>query len=292
MTNMFLGASAFNGNIEKWDVSSVVDMSQMFAGATSFNQKIGDWDVSAVELMNDMFAQAHAFNQSLLEWDVSAVTNMNRMFNSASSFNRNIGDWNVSNVESMSSMFRFAEDFNRSLRNWDVSSVRNMSSMFVGASSFNQDLSNWDISSVTTMIGMLSNSGLDVNNYDATINGWASLSNIPPNLTVGVEGLEYCNSESNWSDLENNHGWDFQGHSDQIAVENTINVTHIHWYGIVSAWSERRFPSSCDDVVIPVNINIDIEAGDTGLGLTLDVELGGSLTVPVGAELIISGWLN
>ena len=44
--------------------------------------------------------------------------------------------------------------------------------------------------------------------------------------------------------------------------------------------------------MIPININIDIEAGDIGLGLTLDVELGGSLTVPVGSELIIAGSSN
>ena len=282
----------FNGNIEKWDVSSVVDMTSMFTAATSFNQKIGDWDVSGVELMTQMFSVAQAFNQSLLDWDVSSVVDMTSMFNSASSFNRNLNNWDVSNVERMSSMFRLAEDFNRSLRNWEVSSVRNMSNMFVGASSFNQDLGNWDISSVTSMLVMLSNSGLDVNNYDATVNGWASLSTIPANITIGVDGLEYCNSEANWSDLENNHGWDFQRHSAQSVVENTINVTDIHWYGIGSAWSENRFPSSCDDVVIPTNINIDIEAGDIGLGLTLDVELGGSLTVPVGSELIIAGSSN
>ena len=47
MTSMFSGAAAFNGNITKWDASSVTDMATMFSGATSFDQPL-DWDTSKV----------------------------------------------------------------------------------------------------------------------------------------------------------------------------------------------------------------------------------------------------
>ena len=37
---MFLGAKKFNGDLAKWDVSSVKDMSDMFGGATFFKRKL------------------------------------------------------------------------------------------------------------------------------------------------------------------------------------------------------------------------------------------------------------
>jgi surface protein len=38
MRSMFHKASAFNGNISSWNMSSVTDMNHMFYGASSFNQ--------------------------------------------------------------------------------------------------------------------------------------------------------------------------------------------------------------------------------------------------------------
>ena len=80
MSRMFLGAAAFNQNINRWDVSKVTDMNQMFFGATAFNQDINRWDVSKVTDMNQMFFGATAFNQDINRWDVSKVTDMNQMF--------------------------------------------------------------------------------------------------------------------------------------------------------------------------------------------------------------------
>ena len=40
MKFMFNGASAFNQDLSKWDVSAVTDMSYMFSGASAFNQKL------------------------------------------------------------------------------------------------------------------------------------------------------------------------------------------------------------------------------------------------------------
>ena len=37
MTQMFVGATSFNGDLSKWDVSSVTDMEAMFYNAATFN---------------------------------------------------------------------------------------------------------------------------------------------------------------------------------------------------------------------------------------------------------------
>ena len=63
------------GEISKWDVSSVTDMSFMFCDCCSFNQNISDWDVSNVTNMSSMFYYCKKFNQDLSRWDVLNVTN-------------------------------------------------------------------------------------------------------------------------------------------------------------------------------------------------------------------------
>jgi len=62
MSYMFAGATAFNSDISKWDVSKVTDMSYMFENATAFNSNISNWDVSKVTDMSSMFEQAANFN--------------------------------------------------------------------------------------------------------------------------------------------------------------------------------------------------------------------------------------
>ena len=65
MSKMFYDTKAFNGDISKWDVSSVTDMSNMFSHAESFNGDISKWDVSTVINMDHMFYLAFAFKQKI-----------------------------------------------------------------------------------------------------------------------------------------------------------------------------------------------------------------------------------
>ena len=112
------GLENFNGDISKWDVSSVEDMSYMFAGS------IFDGDISA--------------------WDVSGVTTMCGMFEYAKFFNSKLNDWNIENVYIMDRMFHYAKSFNQPLDRWQTGNVQSMINMFYGAESFNQDISMWD----------------------------------------------------------------------------------------------------------------------------------------------------
>ncbi len=168
MSNMFLNAASFNQNISAWDVSSVTDMSNMFAGATSFNRPLDTWDVSSVTSMWSMFLGATSFNGDISSWDVSSVTGISSMFKDATSFNRPLDSWDVSSVTSMWSMFLGATSFNQNISTWDVSSVTDMSYMFAGASSFNQDIGVWDVSSVTSMWSMF----LGASSFNQNISTW------------------------------------------------------------------------------------------------------------------------
>merc|ERR1711934_1022442 len=90
MRFMFWGASAFNQDLSKWNVSAVTNMRSMFSNSSAFNQDLSKRDVSAVTDMRSMFSRASTFNQDLSKWDASAVTDMRSMFFQAASFKREL----------------------------------------------------------------------------------------------------------------------------------------------------------------------------------------------------------
>ncbi|SEM20975.1 surface protein, partial [Maribacter orientalis] len=211
MLAMFINATAFNGNINNWDVSNVTNMQQMFHGASAFNQSIDNWDVSNVTNMRFMFTGATSFNQDIGSWDVSKVTNMDEMFSRANLFNQNIGSWDVANVTNMSLMFSNATSFNQDISSWNVSSVTDISGMFSTATSFNQDLGGWDIGNVTNMANMFNGVKLSTVNYTNLLIGWTALdigeTKRPSNITFSGGNSTYCNDLGSRQYLIDSFGW-------------------------------------------------------------------------------------
>ena len=186
---------AFYGSTNLIDVPStlpttVTDMSAMFASATAFNGDVSGWDTGLVSDMSDMFFEASSFNGDVSGWDTGLVTNMFGMFFEASSFNQSLNNWETGLVSDMSAMFARTTAFNGDVSGWDTGPVTHMWYMFYQASSFNQTLGAWDISAVVDMSYMLDDSALSVDNYDATLIGWADIQQArQPNVVLGAAGL-------------------------------------------------------------------------------------------------------
>ena len=209
---------AFNGcdnliltAIDIPDLSLVTDMSGMFLSATSLNQDISLWDVSNVTDMNGMFGDAINFNQDISSWKVDNVTDMSVMFAGATAFDQDISLWDVSNTTNMSLMFWDASSFNQDISPWVMSNTTNMFRMFIGAASFNKSLAPWNLMSTTNLEGMLSNSGMDCENYSSTLIGWAANNNTPDNLDLGADNLEYGADAIAARDQLITKGWTFNG---------------------------------------------------------------------------------
>ncbi len=209
------------------DLSQVTDMKYMFKGCDNFNSNINNWDVSNVTDMSHMFERASLFNQSLDSWDVSNVTDMSNLFHNAEFFNRPLNNWNVSNVENMNFMFFGAYSFDQPLDEWDVSSVVLMKRMFSGLgpafsfplNSFNQDLSSWNFNDGVYLNNFLSNSQMDIENYDLLLNHFLSLNLM--NKTFNASGLVYC-SEDIRDELINNLGWTISGDSHLVNCDTSL----------------------------------------------------------------------
>lgn len=127
MSGLFLCFNQFNGDISKWDVSNVQNMSWMFT-ESDFDGNISKWDVSSVKSMESMFANTR-FNGDISKWDVSGVKNMSSMFFSSKFNNDSICNWNVSNVTNTRKMF-YNTDFNQDLSGWHINDKCDTVKMF------------------------------------------------------------------------------------------------------------------------------------------------------------------
>lgn len=164
MNSMFEKATFFTGaGIDTWDVGNVNDFSDMFYGASNFNGDVTGWDVSFGSTFIQMFREATLFNQDISDWDMSLAVDISDMFNQASAFNQPIGKWNTSNIQQMHGTFVYASSFDQPLANWNTSNVLSFVAMFGGGlttlqpSIFNQPIGNWDTSKVMRMDSMFSN---------------------------------------------------------------------------------------------------------------------------------------
>jgi len=181
--------STFNGDISKWDTSSVTTMSYMFKGASSFNYDISSWTgTAATTAQTDMFRDATAFqakftcddaitgpvsscydpnanyltdavffdaiNGCLSESEVAEETGECTTYGTSTRKYGTMPNWDVSRVRNMQVSFISRLTFNGNISGWDTSRVTTMRAMFFFASAFNQDIGSWDTSQVTNMGNM------------------------------------------------------------------------------------------------------------------------------------------
>ena len=237
MESMFSKAAAFDGDVSTWDVSKVTDMSYMFAGSP-FNRTLSTWDVSSVTNMESMFDAAESFDRPLNGWNVSSVTNMADMFLGASDFNQPLNGWNVSSVTSMNGMFDTAESFNQDLSTWDVSGVTDMSSMFAYGP-FNQPISTWNVSKVTDMSGMFE----AATKFNQPISTW-NVSGVTDMLEMFLDADAFDQNLGKWYVVPDSTSIipsDVPGIVGEISAQNSILGGHVSTYGIGTGGDMARF---------------------------------------------------
>jgi len=136
--NMFYNSFSFNGDISKWDVSSVTNMHAMFGFARKFNRDLAGWNVGRVLTTRRMFSHADAFNGDVRKWNVGSVTQMDDMFEDALAFHQNLSGWQLRQEQvSVSNMFLGANDWLRAYTNCghDKSDASVCTGMYVNSSS-------------------------------------------------------------------------------------------------------------------------------------------------------------
>ncbi len=287
MSSMFMGSN-FNQSIDSWDVSNVIDMSSMFSGTGFFNRDISAWNVSNVTNMSRMFKDAFAFNQPIGSWDVSSVTNMSDMFGNSiiptNPFNQNIGSWNTAAVTDMARMFNLATSFNQDISSWNTAAVTNMNAMFFNASAFNQNIGSWVLNPGVSMTNMFSASGVNCNNYSATLIGWSTNPSTPNGRTLGATGRQYgTNAAAGRTNLTTTKGWTIVGDSPSGTLCAVVSVPTITSFTPISG--------PIGTTVVVAGTNFDPVAASNTVrfnGVTATTPSAASatsltVTVPVGA---------
>ncbi len=133
--------------------------------------------------------------RSIAQWGNIAWGSMQNAFQACQNLVYQATDIpNLSNVTNMDSMFATCNLFNGDVSGWNTSNVTSMRFAFFFAYNFDQSLANWNVSNVTDMTSMLTNCGMNIPNYDATLIGWAS-QNVKNNVPLGAVNLRYCQSQ-------------------------------------------------------------------------------------------------
>lgn len=200
-------------SVDQWGSTVWGKFREAFSGCSNVRILANDApDLSAMggtQTVYYMFNDATSFNEDISHWDMSAVTDLDAMFIRASTFNQDVSSWDTSNMINMRQAFREATSFNQDISSWDVTNVTDMRGMFQDATSFNQNLGAWDIKQVTMMDDFMQNSGISIDNYDATLIGWGQLSLLQNNVTIQVDS-QYCIGETARDSIIENYGWAFQ----------------------------------------------------------------------------------
>jgi surface protein len=137
-------------DVKQWGTTAWTSFQQAFFGCTNLN-------ITATDKPN-----------------LANVKDMSDMFQGCSKLSTvpNIGSWDVSKVENMTSLFNGCTIFNENISGWNTVKVAAMTNMFNNASAFNQNLGDWNVNSIGSNGISLNGSGMNCENYSATLIGW------------------------------------------------------------------------------------------------------------------------
>jgi hypothetical protein len=101
-------------NLENWDMSSAVDLSEMFKNCTNFQFiSLKNWGdkLGNVRDASSMFEGCSEYNDDLSSWNVSSFTMIDNMFKDCFTFEGDLSSWSMPNLISCSEFIR--EDYPR-----------------------------------------------------------------------------------------------------------------------------------------------------------------------------------
>ncbi|HEY3429109.1 MAG TPA: BspA family leucine-rich repeat surface protein [Cyclobacteriaceae bacterium] len=301
MSEMFSGCIVLNSpsNIGSWNTAAVTNMEFMFYGATAFNQNISGWNTGAVTTMSTMFSEASSFNQDIGSWNTSAVTDMSGMFQFANAFNQNIGSWNTSAVTDMSSMFSQANSFNQNIAAWNTGAATDMRNMFRLAIAFNQNIGVWALQPTVDIRNIFDDSGMDCNNYSATLIGWSANPSTPTGRTLGAIGRQYgTNAAAARTNLTASKGWTITGDTPtgtvcvSVPIPTIINFTPTSGpVGITVTINGTNFDTTPANNTVTFNGTTAVVTASTTTSITVIVPAGattGKISVTVSGNTATS----
>ncbi|MGB0525816.1 MAG: BspA family leucine-rich repeat surface protein, partial [Flammeovirgaceae bacterium] len=263
--------------IEQWGSIGWEGMAHAFNGCNGLQVNATDVpELSQVTSLSNLFKNTGNLVGDFSNWDVSTIQNFAFCFN-GSRYNQDISNWDVSNGTAFFGMFWNAPRFNQDISGWEITSANNLGNMFLNAVDFDQNLGNWKLATVTNLSQMFSNSGMSTANYDSTLMGW-STQTLPNNLTLGADGLTYCNGASARAIITDNFNWTFSGD----AIASACNFTF--WNG--SSWNNGTPTSSMNAA-----INGDYDTYTEGAITTNDfaIKTGATVTARGNNAITLAG---
>tara|TARA_B100000963_G_scaffold222068_1_gene193580 strand:- start:4186 stop:6423 length:2238 start_codon:yes stop_codon:yes gene_type:complete len=96
-------------NLENWDMSSAVDLSEMFKDCTNFQYiSLNNWGdkLGNVRDASSMFEGCSEYDDDLSSWNVSSFTMIDNMFKECFAFDGNFSSWSMPNLISCSGFIR------------------------------------------------------------------------------------------------------------------------------------------------------------------------------------------
>ena len=186
---MFQGATSFNGDISKWEVSSVSNMKDMFRDAGSFKHHLcGTGWVNSKATKAGMFVgSAGSISKQVCASNLQASREVCTRTPPASGIHMPKADstkeepFNPRFKPSDANLKREVAEYLKrypegdcsecpegAIGEWDVSDITDMSDLFSGANMFNGDISKWDVSSVTKMNRMF----MGASSFNGDISRW------------------------------------------------------------------------------------------------------------------------